>query len=243
MPYWAVIVVIPVLVVGYYLLSQQGRERRREKVGVDFAKTQGFYANQSYTDILGESAIGIDDRGRRIAVARKHAQPRTRVYSFSRIVSAEVLQDDKVLAIIRRSGQAGGGAAGMAGSGDGARGAGKVASAGGGVAGGPAGADGAEGFSGLFGATGDRPGVTGLPRFTPIMGQLTRVAVRVVFNNGDAEDTVLLRFYEGKPINVDGVVGERALGEARVLLGSLDVAVKRAGSPPKGPATAKTPVR
>jgi hypothetical protein len=242
-PYWAVIIVILVLVVGYYLLSQQGRERRREKVGVDFAKTPGFYANQSYTDVQGESAIGIDDRGRRIAVARKHAQPRTRVYSFAHIVSAEVLQDDKVLAFIGRDGGAGA-TAGARGAADvGARGRTDVADAGGGPAAGPAGEDSAKRFSGLFGSTGDRPGVTGLPRFTPIMGQLSRVAVRVVFSNGDAEDPVLLRFYEGKPINADGVVGERAFGEARVLLGSLDVAIKRAGSPPKGPATPKTPVR
>ena len=56
------------------------------------------------------------------------------------------------------------------------------------------------------------------------------------------EDEALLRFYEGKAVNADGVAGERAFAEAKVLLGSLDIAMKRAGTPPKGPTAPKTPV-
>jgi hypothetical protein len=228
MPYWAVLIVVVVLVVGYYLLSQQGRERRREKVGVDFAKTPGFHANQSYTDVRGEAAIGIDDRGRRIAVARKHTEPRTRVYSFSHLISAEVLRDETVVGAIGRAAQV----AGTAGGGVGVQ-----------TGGGNGGARSEGSFSELFGSTAGRPGVTGLPRLAPVMGQTSQVALQVTFRNGEEEDVVLLRFYEGKPVNVDGVVGEKAFGEAKILLGSLDVAMKRAGSPPKGPAAPKTPVR
>lgn len=222
LPYWAVVIVIVVLVVGYYLLSQQGRERRREKVGVDFAKIPGFYANQQYTDVRGDAALGIDDRGRRVAVARKHAQPRTRVYSFSHIISAEVLQDERVVGAVGKAAQS-------AAERESFR-AGRAL-------------DSDEAFAGLFGSTAGRPGVTGLPQLAPVMGQMSRVALRVTFKNGEDQDAVLLRLYQGKPVNVDGVVGEKALAEAKILLGSLDVAIKRAGSPPKGPAAPKTPVR
>jgi hypothetical protein len=211
MPTWAVFVIVVVIVVGYYLLTQSSRERRRGRAAGDFAKVPNFFANQTYTDTQGDVAIGIDDRGRRIAVARKHGQPRMRVYSFAHIVSAEVVQNDAVIASISRSAQPGAGSK-------------------------PGGSNG----EGLFGST-SRPGLAGLPLIKPVLGPLTRVGVRVVFQNGSG-DEVLIRFYEGKTVNADGVVGERAFAEAQVFLGSLDIAIKRAGAPPRGPVTLKTPV-
>jgi hypothetical protein len=226
MPYWVVVIIIVVLIVGYYLLTQQAKERRRERVGADFAKTPNFYANQTYTDAAGEAAIGIDDRGRRIAVARKHAQPRTKVYSFAHILSAEVIQNDEVIAAITPEAPVPGSRPAGLGGGVGA----------GGPAAGPAGS--------LFGSTGraSRQGVTGLPVLSPVLGQVATAGVRIKFRNGDAVDQVVIHFYQGKPVNVDSVVGERAFAEAQVLLGSLDIAMKRAGVPPKGPTIAKTPV-
>jgi hypothetical protein len=226
MPYWAVAIIIAVLVVGYYLLTQQGRARRRERLGVDFAKVPNFYANQIYTSVNGDTAVGIDDRGRRIAVSRKHTQPRTRVYSFAHIVSAEVMQNGTVIAAITAGGQAS-----------------KVGLAPGN---GHPGGNGLPGSAtgGLFGSTRpfSRRGMTGLPVIRPEMGLLTMVGVRVTFRDGGDGDTVLTCFYDGKAVNVDGVAGERAFAEAQVLLGSLDVAMKRAGTPPRGPVTPKTPV-
>jgi len=105
MPTWAVFVIVVVLVVGYYLLSSR-KQRRRASVAGGFAKIPNFHANQVYTDVRGEAAIGIDDRGRRIAVARRHTQPRTRVYSFAHIVSAELVQNDASIAKTSRGGQA-----------------------------------------------------------------------------------------------------------------------------------------
>jgi hypothetical protein len=212
MPYWAIFVVVAVLGVGYYLLNQSAKERRRERAAGDFAKIPSFYANQSYTDVKGEVAIGIDDRGRRIAVSRKRAQPRTRVYSFAHIVSAEVVQNGSAIFTISRVGRSG---------------------AAGAQPGEPAG-------DGLFGST-NRPSLTRLPAVRPLLGPLTTVGVRVVFQNGSRDD-VLVRFYDGKAVNVDGVVGERAFAEAQVFLGSVDIAMKRAGMPPRGAATLKTPV-
>lgn len=227
MPYWAVGIIVVVLVVAYYLLSQQGRERRRAKVGVDFARVPSFYANQTYTDVRGESAMGIDDRGRRIAIARKHGQPRTRVYSFAHIISAEAVQNDHVLASVAATGQT---ALGPAEGGAG-----------------PASARVSEGHvstGGLYGSTKQtvRDAFAGAPAFKPLLGQMTMAGVRVRFRNGTEVDDILIRFYDGKAVNSDGVQGERALAETRVLLGALDIAIKRAGSPPKGPAIPKTPV-
>jgi hypothetical protein len=224
MPKWSVFVIIVVLVVGYYLLTQQARERRRDRVGVDFAKMPNFYANQTFTDVQGETAIGIDDRGRRIAVARKHAQTRTRVYSFAHLLAADLLQDDTAVAGIKRHE----GSAPL-------KAATEAASAA------PAG----DPVAGLFGSTRTqgKPGLAGLPEVKPILGQLTSVAVRVKFQNGGAEDELLLRFYQGKPVNMESVVAERAFAEAKVLLSSLDIAMKRGGTPPRAPATPKTPVR
>jgi hypothetical protein len=212
MPYWAVFPIVVILVVGYYLLNQSARERRRDRAAGDFAKIQNFYANQTYTDVNGEVAVGIDDRGRRIAVSRKRAQPRTRVYSFAHIVSAEVLQNGNAIFTISRDERSG---------------------AGGAQPGGPLGES-------LFGSTA-RPSLTGLPAIKPVLGLLTTVGVRLVFQNGSGDD-VLVRFYDGKAVNVDGVVGERAFAEAQVFLGSVDIAMRRAGVPPRGPATPKTPV-
>jgi hypothetical protein len=216
MPYWALLIVIVVLVVGYYLLTQSARQRRRDRVGVDFARMPDFYANQTYTDVGGETAIGIDDRGRRLALARKRAQPRTRVYSFAHILSVEVLQDAKVLARIPAERAA-------------------------------AGEDPPpeEAADSLFGSTRpeSRIGIIGPPVIRPDMGQVGVVGVRVRLRNGDAVDEALVRFYDGKPVNVDGVVGERAFSEAQVLMGSLDIAMKRAGSPPRGATFTSVPGR
>ena len=212
MPYWAVFVIVVVLVVGYYLLNQSAKERRKGRAAGDFAKIPSFYANQTYTDVNGEVAIGIDDRGRRIAVSRKRAQPRTRVYSFAHIVSAELMQNGSAIFAISRDGRPAVGGA----------------------------QPGESPGSGLFGSTA-RPNFTHLPVIKPVLGPLTTVGVRVVFHNGSGDD-VLLRFYDGKAVNVDGVVGEKAFAEAQVFLGSLDIAMKRAGVPPQGPATLKTPV-
>jgi hypothetical protein len=216
MPYWALLIIIVVLVVGYYLLSQQARQRRRDRVGVDFARTPGFYANQTFTDVGGETAIGIDDRGRRLAVARKRAEPRTRMYSFAHILSVEALQDVKVIVRIPGDPPA--------------------------VEQSPAPG---EGGDSLFGSTRpqDRPGLTGLPVVRPEMGQVSVVAVRVRLRNGDATDEVVVRFYDGKPVNVEGVVGEKAFAGAQVLMGSLDIAMKRAGSPPRGATLPSTTAR
>ena len=209
MPTWAVFVAVVVLVVGYYLLSQQARERRRDRAAGDFARIPNFYANQTYTDVDGEVAIGIDDRARRIAVARKRRD--VRLYSFAHIVSAEVVQNDTVVATLSRLAEAEAGAR----------------------------PDGASG-GGLFGSAG-RPSLTGLPIIKPEPGTLTMAGVRVIFHNG-SDDEVLVRFYVGKPVNVDGVVGERAFAEAQVFLGSLDIAIKRAGTPHRVAALPKTPV-
>jgi hypothetical protein len=216
MPYWALLIVIVVLVVGYYLLTQSARQRRRDRVGVDFARIPDFYANQTYTDVGGETAIGIDDRGRRLALASKRAQPRTRVYSFAHILSVEVLQDAKVLARIPADQPAAGHDPPLE-----------------------------EAVDGLFGSTGtqNRLGITGQPAVRPEMGQVGLVGVRVKLRNGEAVDEALVRFYDGKPVNVDGVVGERAFSEAQVLMGALDIAMRRAGSPPRGATFPSAPGR
>jgi hypothetical protein len=226
-PYWAVGIVVVVLVVAYYLLSQPGRERRRDKVVADFATIPNFYANQTYTDVRGVCAVGIDDRGRRIAVARKHAQPRTRVYSFAHVIVAEALQNDQVIASVAAPGQT------------------APRPAEGGL--GPARARVSEDdFSagGLYGSTKQtvRDAFAGLPALRPLLGQMTMAGVKVRFRNGAEVDDILIRFYDGKAVNSDGVEGERAMAEAQVLLGALDIAIKRAGVPPKGPTIPKTPV-
>jgi hypothetical protein len=226
MPYWAVGIVVVVLVVVYYLLSQQGRERRREKVGVDFAKIPNFYANQTYTDVRGEAAIGIDDRGRRIAIARKQARPRTRVYSFAHIISAAVVQNDQVIASVAAETKDVPEPAG----GDG----GPFTAA---ITGGlPVGS--------LYGSTKQsiRDAFVGPPALKPELGQITTAGMRVRFRNGEEIDEVLVRFYAGRAVNADGLEGQRAMAEAQVLLGSLDIAIKRAGVPPKGTAGPTLPI-
>lgn len=229
MPYWAVALVVVVLVVVYYLLSQQGKERRREKIGVDFAKIPNFYANQIYTDVRGQAAMGLDDRGRRIAVARKGAQPRTRVYSFSHLMSAEMLQGDHVIASVEAGGDRGQSVASRTAAAD---------------ASSSADPDGEVMTGSLYGSTNRsvRDVFAGRPVVRPVLGQVTSVAVRVRFRNGDETDEVLIRFYQGKPVNANGVEGESALAEAQLLLGSLDIAIKRAGVPHKGPSIPKTPI-
>lgn len=195
MPTWAVFVIVVVLVVGYYLLSSR-KQRRRASVAGDFAKIPNFHANQVYTDVRGEAAIGIDDRGRRIAVARRHTQPRTRIYSFAHIVSAELVQDGASIAETSRGGQA----------------------------------EATPAVDGLFGST--RTAAIGLAPIRPAPGPVTMVAVRVAFE-GASDPGPLVRFYQGKAIDAESVAGEKAFAEARACLGALDIAIKRAGLPPR----------
>ena len=209
MPTWSVFAIVVVLVVSYYLLSQQARERRKDRAAGGFAKVPNFYANQTYSDVQGRAAIGIDDRARRIAVARKRGD--TRVYSFAHIASAEVMQNGKVVAAVSQGPQADTGAKAQGADGD-----------------------------GLFGSTG-RPSLTGLPVIKPELGSLTAVGVRVTFQNA-TDEQVLIRFYDGKAVNVDGVVGERAFAQAQIFIGALDVAMKRAGAPHRVATAPKTPV-
>ena len=193
-PTWAVFVTVVVLVVGYYLLSSS-KQRRTSRIGSDFAKIPDFHANQIYTDVRGDAAIGIDDRGRRIAVARKHAKPRTRLYSFAHVVSAELVQNDAAIAKTSRVAQAE-----------------------------------AIPADGLFGST--RPAAVGLAPIKPAPGPVTMVGVRVTLE-GASDPGPLIRFHHGKAIDAASVAGEKAFGEARVCLGALDIAIKRAGLPPR----------
>ncbi len=212
-PTWAVFVIVVVIVLVYFLLSNTARQRRLESVGGDFASIPDFHANQVFTDVKGETAIGFDDRARRIAVGRKRTQPRTQVYSFAHIVSAEVVQNGVVVA--------------------------RVASESG-LGESPAGDETTEGSppgeepGSLFGST-SRPAPGAAPELRPLPGQLTALAVRVALREG-ADRGVLVRFYEGKGVDVRSVAGEGALARAQTCLGALDIAMKRAGMPPR-PAT------
>jgi hypothetical protein len=211
-PTWAVFLIVVVIVVAYFLLTNTAKQRRRESIGADFAKMPDFHANQVFTDLRGETAIGIDDRGRRIAVARKGARPRTKSYSFAHIVSAEVIQNGATIATV---------------SGDqGPQGMQERTSSPeatptrGGLA--PAGS--------LFGST--RRAAVALPAVKPGPGPLTQLAVRIVLR-GAPETGLIVRFYEGRPIDVESVTGDRAFADARACLGALDIAIKRAGLPPR----------
>ncbi len=195
-PTWAVFVIVVVLVVGYYLLSSS-KQRRRGSIAGDFAKIPNFHANQVYTDVRGEAAIGIDDRGRRIAVASRHTRPRTRVYSFAHIVSAVIVQDDASILETSRGARAE-----------------------------------ATPVDGLFGST--KPVAVGLAPVKPAPGPLAMVGVRMAFE-GASEPGPLIRFYQGKAIEVESVDGEKAFAEARACLSALDIAIRRAGLPPRGP--------
>ena len=227
---WYAFVIVVIIVVAYFLLSATAKQRRRESVAADFAKMPDFHANQVFTDVKGETAIGIDDRGRRIAIARRHAQPRTKFYSFAHIVSAEVLQDGATVGAVRKSGGAGGVAA------ERAAGPGPAAAE---ATPGPAPAEPSAGEAApkapapaesLFGSTART--VAGTPVITPALGPLTRLEVRVVFEDPD-DPGLLGRFYEGRAVEVQSVAGEKAFAGARTCLGALDVAVKRAGLPPR----------
>jgi hypothetical protein len=214
-PTWAVFVIVLVIVVGYFLLTASGRQRRKERIAADFAKMPDFHANQVFTDVRGDTAIGIDDRGRRIAVARRHAQPRTTLYSFAHIASAELVQNGAVMASTSKAEQAKAGPAeeGQAKAGQ------------------------AEGS--LFGSTGRA--APGMPVIKPGPGPLTTLAVRVVLQDALDSDLVV-RFYEGKAIEVESVAGDKAFGDARACLGALEIAIKRAGLPP-GPAVIRATPR
>jgi len=209
-PTWAVFVIVVAIVLVYFLLSNTARQRRLESVGGDFEKIPDFHANQVFTDVKGETAIGFDDRARRIAVARKRTQPRTRVYSFAHIVSAEVVQNGVVVARVVKEGDPG------------ER---------------PTGDETAEGSppgeepGGLFGST-SRPAPGAAPELRPLPGQLTALAVRVTFRE-ESDPGVLVRFHVGKGVDVRSVAGEGALARAQTCLGALDVAMKRAGVPPR----------
>ena len=210
-PTWAVFVVVVVLVVGYFLLGGPGRQRRRQSVAADFEKMPDFHANQVFTDIRGEAAIGLDDRGRRIAVARRSAQPRTRLYSFAHILAAELVQNGAVTMVVDKGVSANGGA----------------------LEGGPekaAPVDGGEAGGSLFGSTGRAIAV--IPAFKPAAGPLTTLGVRVTLRDVP-QAAVLVRFYDGKTTDVHSLAGEKAFSEARVCMEALGIAIKRAGLPPR----------
>ena len=194
MPTWAVFVTVVVLVVGYYLFASR-KQRRRTSLTGDFTKIANFRANQVYTDVRGEAALGIDDRARRVAVANRHTRPHTRVYSFAHVVAAEIVQNDVSIAKTSRGGQAE-----------------------------------AKPADGLFGST--RPAAVGLPPIKPAPGPVTMVGVRVTLE-GVPVPGPLIRFCLGKPIGAESVAGDKAFGEARTCLGALDIAIKRAGLPPR----------
>jgi hypothetical protein len=223
-PTWAVFVIVVVIVVTYFLLSNTAKQRRRESVGGDFAKIADFHANQVFTDAKGETALGIDDRGRRIAVARKRAQPRTRVYSFQHIVAAEVTQNGAVIARVARAPQVAPAAGGLRGAVPGPpEGGDRLALDAVLTSGGPAG-------DSLFGSTGK--GIVTAPLIRPRSGQLESLAVRVEFE-GASDSGVLVRFYEGKPVATESVAAERALAGAQACLNALDIAIRRAALPPR----------
>jgi hypothetical protein len=82
----------------------------------------------------------------------------------------------------------------------------------------------------LFGST--RRPVAGSPLLKPALGNMTMLAVRISIED-PMQPAVIVRFYEGKPIDPYGVAGEKAFADARVCLGALEVAIKRAGMPPR----------
>jgi hypothetical protein len=221
-PTWAVFVIILVIVVGYFLLSNTAKQRRRESIAGDFAKLPNFHANQVFTDVQGESAIGIDDRGRRIAVARKHTEPRTRLYSFSHIISAEVVQDGTTIAgLVRQVSGPGGAPAAPSGE----RLPGQSVEEGAAPSAGTS-ADGS-----LFGSTA-RPAPGAPPAVRPARGPLTMLGIRVAFEE-ESDPGLLLRVYAGKPIDADSVAGEKAFGAARTCFNAFDIVIKRAALPPR----------
>jgi hypothetical protein len=64
---------------------------------------------------------------------------------------------------------------------------------------------------------------------------MNMLGVRVVFR--DVSDPgVLIRFYAGRAIDVESVRAEKALGGAQAFFGALNIAIRRAGLPPR-PAT------
>lgn len=102
MPTWTVFIIIVVIVVAYYASTSYAKERRRESVGDWFAKIPDFHANQVFIDVRGEAAIGIDDRGRKLAVSRKRRQPRGRVYSFAQARSVVLEENGLTIAGLSR---------------------------------------------------------------------------------------------------------------------------------------------
>lgn len=106
MPTWSVFVIIVVIVIAYYASTSYAKERRRDRVGDWFAKIPDFHANQVFVDARGESAVGIDDRGRRLAVARRRQEPRSRVYSFAQVIAVVLEQNGAVIERLPRRGAA-----------------------------------------------------------------------------------------------------------------------------------------
>jgi len=81
----------------------------------------------------------------------------------------------------------------------------------------------------LFGST-RAPG--GAPSIATMEGTLSLLGVRLVFDL-PGPDTVLLRFYQGKPVDAHSLAADKAVGQARALFGALEVALKRASLPPR----------
>jgi hypothetical protein len=238
-PTWYAFIVIVFIVVVFYLLSNTAKQRRKESVSADFGKMPDFHANQVFTDIKGETALGIDDRGRRIAVARKHAQPRTKFYSFSHIISAEILQNGRVTVTIAKE-QASSGPGGAPAGGGARPDAGTAAAGGDQVEGdgpaqagaatpGPSEALAVEGS--LFGSTARK--VAAPPVIDVLRGEpLASLAMRLTLED-PADPILIVRFYEGRAIDVRSTAADKAYGDARTCLQGVDVAIKRAALPPR----------
>ncbi len=202
-PTWAVFLIVLLLVLIYWYTTSRSRSRnrQRDRAAAEFAKLSGFYANQVFVDVRGEVAVGIDDRGRRIAVSRRRAQPRLRVYSFAQLLEAEVLQDGTSIARVAASADL--------------RAADLARDSGEGPESGP---------TSLFGATALRPTVSSqvVPRPVP----LSTLAVRISFADPETPPVVLY-FLQGRAVDVGSVAADRAFEQARTCLAALRTAMLR----------------
>ncbi|GEM_PF-3874518 len=202
-PTWAVFLIVLLLVLIYWYTTSRSRSknRQRDRAAAEFARLSGFYANQVFVDVRGEVAVGVDDRGRRIAVSRPKAQPRLRIYSFAQLLQAEVLQDGTAIARVAASPDL--------------RPADLASDPGEHPEAGP---------TSLYGATALRPAVSSqvIPRPVP----LSTLAVRISFDDPEVPPVVLY-FLQGRAVDVGSVAADRALEQARTCLSALRTAMLR----------------
>jgi hypothetical protein len=208
MPYWAVVIIIVVLAVVYYTTSSYAREKRRGSVAEAFTTIPNFHANQVFVDVRGAVAIGVDDRGRRVAIAQKHQQPRVRTLSFAQIASVEMVQNNAVIARAAKGDRP------PAAPADGLL-------------------FGSTTPGSLFGSTasGERSTRNGQD-----LGPLTSVGVRVTLDDS-MDGGLVVRFYEGKEVGRESVTGENALAQARTCYAALEIAMRKATLAPRPSAT------